>query len=142
MSTSLFFTLSLSLSRMRRWPYIHKWACLITSGDTQLLPLLRHPNYIRLSDFYESLSKTHFNGDKETRAGSFDGAFILSVYKGPRGLLFETKSTKLQCVITSLQKSLIVARAAVDVQGINGKNICHQLALTKHGSYLNSHLLE
>lgn len=103
---------------------------------------LCRPNYIRLSDFYESLSETHFTGDKETRAGSFDGALILSVYKGQRGLLFETKSTKLQRVITSLQKFLIVARAAVDVQGINGKNICHQLPLTKHRSYLNSHLLE
>jgi len=103
---------------------------------------LYRPNYIRLSDFFESLSETHFTGDKETRAGSFDGALILAVYKGQRALLFETKSTKLQRVITSLQKFLIVEMADVDVQGINGKNICHQLPLMKQGSYLNSHLLE
>lgn len=138
MSTCLFFSHSLSHTQVAA--HSHQGMFNNIERHATSAALCR-PNYIRLSDFYESLSETHFTGDKETRAG-FDGALILSVYKGPRGLLFETKSTKLQRVITSLQKFLIVARAAVDVQGINGKNICHQLPLTKHGSYLNSHLLE
>lgn len=136
-------SLSLSLSHTHTQVAVHSHPGMFNNiGRHATSAALCRPNYIRHSDFYESLSETHFTGDKETRAGSFDGALILSVYKGPRGLLFETKSTKLQRVITSLQKFLIVARAAVNVQGINGKNICHQLPLTKHGGYLNSHLLE
>lgn len=139
MSTRLFFSLAVAHTQVAERSHQGMFNNTKRHATSAALGC---PNYIRLSDFYESLSETHFTGDKETRAGSFDGALILSVYKGPRGLLFETKSTKLQRVITSLQKFLIVARAAVDVQGFNGKNICHQLPLTKHGSYLNSHLLE
>lgn len=107
----------------------------------QLLPLSAVLiTFVFLTSMKASLKLISLETRKHALAALTELSFCLS--KGPRGLLFETKSTKLQRVITSLQKFLIVARAALDVQGINGKNICHQPPLMKYGNYLNSHLLE
>lgn len=113
-----------------------------TEGATQLVPLSAILITFVFLTSMKASAKLISPETRETRAGGFDGALILSVYKGERGLLFETKSLKLQRVITSLQNFLIVARASADIRGFNGRNTRHRLPLAKHRSYLNSHLLE